>query len=374
MTAAITLAQSGINVLVLEARSYPHHKVCGEFLSPVCTDYLDSLGVLSTVQAVKPACISEVSVTSPRGISWNTSLPGTGIGISRYTLDQLLANHAQALGVCVHERTNVSTLHGDLRQGFTLTARSEGQEKLFHARTVIAAYGKRSNLDRTLNRSFLRKRDSFIGLKAHFYGPPLPRRIELHTFPGGYCGLSEIEDGRANVCLMVKQDVFQKVSEGSISTFISWMGQQNACLEQWLSEAEQVQQGWQSISQIPFSRKSTVEADVLMTGDAAGLIAPLAGDGMEMALRGGQMAAHFIRHFLNGDWSATTLSQRYTHEWQRTFAPRLRVARWLQTIVLNPPLAVLGLHLLNRLPGLGDFIVNHTRDTYGFYRKNRSVI
>jgi flavin-dependent dehydrogenase len=360
-SAAITLAQQGLKVLLIEAKIYPQHKVCGEFLSPACTQYLKDLDALRAVQAVKPAYISGVTITSPRGVCWNTTFSGMGIGISRYALDQILINRAQELGVRVLEGTTVSNIQGNLKQGFTLTARSSGRVQSFQAKTVIVAHGKRSNLDRAFNRSFLNRPSRFLGLKSHFYGPPIPQRVELHTFTGGYCGLSEVEAGRTNVCLLVKQEVFQEW--GNIDVFIRWMRQQNYFLDEWLSRAEQAEPEWHSISQIAFSRKSLVESDVLMTGDAARLIAPLAGDGMEMALRGGQIAAHAVNHFLDGRWTASELKRHYVVEWQQTFEARLRLARWLQTAVLNPALVTLGLYVLNSLPSLGEFIVKHTRDT-----------
>ncbi|GAB4508306.1 MAG: NAD(P)/FAD-dependent oxidoreductase [Anaerolineae bacterium] len=361
-SAAITLAQQGARVLLLEAKAYPHHKVCGEFLSPVCMGYLGRLGVQEAVEAVHPAAITATRITSPRGVIWNSALPGTGTGITRYTLDHLLADHAARLGVCVQEKTRVLTVEGDLTDGFTLTARSEGQEVEFQARTVIGAHGKRSTLDRTLARPFLNRQHPFIGLKAHFYGPPLHQRVELHTFPGGYCGISEVEEGQANVCLLVRQPVFQEAGAGDIERFITWMQAQNPHLARWLAQAERVEPKWLSISQVPFSSKRAVEGDILMTGDAAGLIAPLAGDGMEMALRGGEMAAVAVSRFLGDTWSAERLRRQYRAEWRRVFGRRLRLAHGLQAAILNPHVLAPGLHLLNRFPALGAFIVTHTRD------------
>lgn len=363
ISAAITLAKKGIRVLLIEAKTYPHQKVCGEFLSPACACFLDHLDVLHAVQAMRPAYISKVTLTTPKGVSWNNDFAGMGIGISRYTLDQLLVSHAQAAGVHVLQGTTVSRIEGNLREGFTLAARRHGKVDLFRSQTVIAAYGKRSRLDRSLNRSFWSRNHPFVALKSHFYGPPLPQRVEVHTFDGGYCGLSEVEARRTNVCLLVKQHVFERMAANNISVFIRWMRSQNTFLDWWLSQGEQAEQQWHSISQIAFARKSLVEGDVLMAGDAAGLIAPLAGDGMEMALHGGQMAAHAVNHFLEGRWSASAMKQHYSTEWHQTFKLRLRLAQWLQTVILNPPLATVGLHLLNHLPALGDFIVNHTRDT-----------
>ena len=119
---------------------------------------------------------------------------------------------------------------------------------------------------------------------------------------------------------------------------------------------------WLSISQIPFLRKSVIDHDVLMTGDAAGLIAPLAGDGMEMALRGGSMAAAAAMRYLSGEWTAAALRQRYSDQWQEAFAARLRLARALQWVMLRPKPLHFGLNALAAVPPLGNYLVRRTRD------------
>ena len=92
-----------------------------------------------------------------------------------------------------------------------VTVRRNGGRLEYRARAAIAAHGKRAALDRTLDRPFLRRRQPFVALKAHFRGPALPGRIQLHGFPGGYCGMSEVEEpGQANVCLLAHESVLRR--------------------------------------------------------------------------------------------------------------------------------------------------------------------
>lgn len=357
-SAAITLAQQGKQVALLESKGYPHHKVCGEFLSPECLHYLDDLGVMPALRELQPAPVHTVAISTPDGTRWETHLQG--LSISRYRLDHLLAEHVRSLGVDLQTNTTVTRIDGDLKGSFRLEARSTSGEAEFQAKAVIAAHGKRSGLDRALNRRFLNRQQPFTGLKAHFYGSPLSGRVELHTFPGGYCGLGEVEDGLTNVCLLVRTEVFQRV--GNIETFIAWMRAQNPQLERWFRTARLAGNGWRSISQIPFVTKSVVEGDILMAGDAAGLITPLTGDGMSMALRGGQMAAQFVCQYLDGQLNAEQLRQHYAVEWNRAFRTRLWLGRALQVFMFNPRVLAFGLRILNRIPAFGRYLVNETRD------------
>lgn len=359
-SAAVHLAARGKRVIVLEAKTYPHHKVCGEFLSPECATLLDELGLTETITAYHPKQIDIVRITAPDGTSWTTRLPGTAWGISRYVLDDALARHARACGVEISEQTVASAIDGDLENGFRVEGRLAGSSITIRARAVVGAHGKRSGVDRSLNRAFLRQPAPFIGLKSHLYGPPLPNRIELHVFPGGYCGFSEVENGGANVCLLVRQDVFHQ--HRSIPAFIEWMSTQNPHLGRWLSGAKSAGEDWLSIAQVSFARKPPIERDVLMAGDSAGLIAPLAGDGMAMALRGGELAATLLNRFLDGALSADGLRRGYTTAWEREFWGRLRLGRALQSLMLRPPALVWGLRLINHMPRIGQYLVNHTRD------------
>src|SRR3954471_22538156 len=97
-SAAITLAARGARVAVFESSRYPHHKVCGEFLSPECNHLLAVLGLADTIAAEHPAKLNVVRITAPNGTTWQTDLPGTGIGLRRYTLDAMMADRARSLG------------------------------------------------------------------------------------------------------------------------------------------------------------------------------------------------------------------------------------------------------------------------------------
>jgi menaquinone-9 beta-reductase len=359
-SAAVHLVKQGFQVVLFEAKSYPHHKVCGEFMSPECNALLDELCVLTQIKALQPASIHRARITVPGGTQWETELPGSAIGVSRYVLDELLANHASAMGVQVREGVSVEEVSGSLDEGFEIAI---SQARL-HSRVVIGAYGKRGKLDKTLERNFLSRSQPYIGLKTHMIGAPLPARVDLHSFPGGYCGMSEVENGRTNVCLLVRQEVFRHHSgEGSdkIEGFITWMQKQNPYLNEWLSGAERTEVEWMGIAQVPFVSKRAVVNDVLMAGDSAGLIAPLAGDGMAMALQGGKLAAEYTAHYLTGSLSAKALRQGYEKAWRQQFNGRLRLGRMLQAFMLRPPALTFGLRVIRTVPALGRYFVWNTR-------------
>ena len=114
--------------------------------------------------------------------------------------------------------------------------------------------------------------------------------------------------------------------------------------------------------QQPFGPKRVVVNEILMAGDSAGLITPLAGDGIGMALRGAQMAAERLLAFLAGRQTAAQACEGYARDWRRQFAGRVRLGRLLQVFMLRPRLLGFGLRVLNVAPGMGEFVVTHTRE------------
>jgi flavin-dependent dehydrogenase len=362
-SAAIHLARAGARVVLYEAQTYPHDKVCGEFLSPECAGLLASLGLAAEIQAFAPVPIHSACITAPDGINWETPLPAAGIGLSRRTLDAALAQAAERLGVDVRPDTNVIGVEGDLRSGFQVRTRQAGRG--VPAQAVIAAHGKRSSIDRVLNRPFMRREHPFMGLKTHFKALPGRGRVELYGLPGGYCGVSCLEGGTSVVSVLVDAAIFQKASaqsdQDAPEAFYRWMRAQNPQLSGRLAGAEQVDESWQAIAQVAFDQKSAVEGDILMAGDAAGLIAPLAGDGIAMALRSGELAAQHLSRFLTGRASAGQLLHGYACAWQGEFGRRLRLARFLQAFLLRPRLLSPGLRLAAMIPALGRALVRGTR-------------
>lgn len=370
-SAAIKLAGRGIRVALFEARTFPHDKLCGEFLSPECKGLLGELGLIDTLLAMNPARINSARITAPDGESWQTGLPGEAWGLSRNWLDAGLARHAQSRGVDLWEGHTVKNIAGNLAEGFQIEGHSPERRFRVLSRTVIGAFGKRSALDRALGRDFIATSQPFLALKAHFEGPALSDRVELHAFPGGYCGISAIEDDTKTVCMLVHLPVFQQicgVRGYAVEKFIEWIQTQNDHLRAWFAAARMIQTDWISISQVPFVSKQVVVNDIPMIGDSAALIAPLLGDGIAVALEGGIMLADYVAEYLNGVISAQALKSLYRAAWGRKFSGRLRLGRLLQSIMLRPDWISSGLRLLKWMPGIGSYLVQNTRgfDDYKF--------
>ncbi|HEV7780240.1 MAG TPA: FAD-dependent monooxygenase [Chitinophagaceae bacterium] len=353
---SIQLARQGYSVILYEKEQYPFHKVCGEYISLESWDFLIDLGV--DLDGMKVPVITELEVSAPNGRSLKHTLPLGGFGISRYCLDQALAKLAVKAGVVLKENTKLNDILFDGNE-FMLEAASSGSR----ARIACAAYGKRSNIDIKWKRKFSsaskNKLNNYIGVKYHIKGTFPANTIALHNFKNGYCGIVKIEDDRYNLCYLTTADNLQKAN-GDIRLMEQTILSQNPHLREIFADNQFTSASPLTISQISFGKKSQVEDHVLMLGDAAGMITPLCGNGMSMALHGSKIAAAQIRNFLQGNITREKMEKRYVFQWQRQFAGRLRTGRRIQRLFGKNRLTALFLKLVKPFPGLVDWLVRKT--------------
>ena len=122
-----------------------------------------------------------------------------------------------------------------------------------------------------------------------------------------------------------------------------------------------MQQGFPiTIAQVSFAKKTQVENGVLLLGDAGGMIAPLCGNGMSMALHASKIAAAIIPQYLQGRMTQAQLEARYQRLWRRTFAPRLAAGRLLQHFFGSEALSNLFVQTFRTLPFLASATIKKT--------------
>ncbi len=351
-SAAIQLAQKGLSVLLLEQQRYPAHKLCGEFLSVEVLENFARLGVGEAIAAAQPHQIRNSLLTTCSGARFEHPLPGVALGLSRYQLDLLLFERALAAGAICHDGTTVKGIEGDFAQGFSV-ATSRGE---FRSRMVLAAHGKRSTLDQKLNRRFVQKKSPWVAFKAHCEGLTLPGMIELHSFPGGYCGLSMIETGQVNLCWIGHERVLQGSTDRNLPDALY----ENPALRDRLKPLRIVPTVRHRLGQISFAMKGNFEGDICAIGDTAGMITPLCGDGMAMALRSAELAVPLAIDYLSGG-SAREFKRQYAQDWRREFRLRLQLGRLVHGGFVRPGLAEVCVGVCRGLPEVGNWLIRNTR-------------
>lgn len=363
----IQSARAGYKTILFEKEKYPFHKVCGEYISLESWNFLEELGV--PLSQMDLPIIRRVLVTAPNGKMLEQDLPLGGFGISRYKLDSMMATIARENGVRIKEETKVNDVSFEKEMtglpsgGFNVYPASGGTMLKIQSNVAAGTFGKRSNLDLKWKRKFAlqkpTKLNNFIAVKYHIDVHWPGDLIALHNFKNGYCGISQIEDGKYCLCYLTTAKNLE-LSHHSIHEMEKKILCENPHLKKIFTEAEILYGSPVTISQVSFAGKSQVHDHLLMVGDAAGMITPLCGNGMSMALHGSKIAFQQIDLFLQNKIPRWQMEQDYTNNWQKEFGKRLRAGRMIQRFFGNPFLSNLLISSLKAFPIVSRKLISTT--------------
>ena len=352
LSSAIHLSKENLNVLVIEKNSYPKHKVCGEYISNEVLPYLGYLDI--DVFKLGAKKIDKFQLSTTKGQLISADLPLGGFGVSRYCLDEALANKAIENGVDMLQDT-VENIQFSNDQ-FSVDTKSA---KTFEAKIVIGAYGKRANLDVKLERKFIKTKSPYLAVKTHVKGDFPNDLVALHNFEGGYCGVSKVENDSINLCYITNFKSFKKYKD--INEFQEQVVFKNEHLKAIFSETTPVFEKPLTISQISFEDKKPVENHIIMCGDTAALIHPLCGNGMSMAIRSAQIASDLIIEFFNSETpNRETLEKQYLREWNAAFKSRLKTGHVVANFFNQPQISEVMMQALKWFPGILPSIIKRT--------------
>jgi flavin-dependent dehydrogenase len=319
---SIRLARQNISCLVIEKNKYPFHRVCGEYISNETIPFLKSEDLYP--DQLKPVQINEFQLSSVTGKTTRLPLDLGGFGISRFAFDNFLFEKALNSGVEFLQETEVQSVSNNM-EGFEIKT----SDSTHLAQIVVGAFGKRSKLDAGLNRKFFKKKSPYVGVKYHVRTQHPSNLIALHNFRGGYCGISNVEDGKTNLCYLTHRNNLKKIK--SIKEMEEKVLYQNPFLCEIFSESEFLFDKPETISEISFETKEPVWNHILMTGDAAGMIAPLCGNGMAMAIHSAKILSELItKHLQSKTLNQALLEKEYEHAWNTAFVNRLWMGRLIQ--------------------------------------------
>lgn len=352
LSASIHLAKEGVQVMLIEKNDYPKHKVCGEYISNEVLPYLKYLGLNPFDFGAKK--ITEFELTTRANKAIKATLPLGGFGMSRYQMDYQLYKLAQANGVKILKDLVINIEF--LNDSFEVQTKKSG---VYNSEIVIGAFGKRSNLDMEMQRDFIKRKSPYLGVKIHVSGDFPEEKVALHNFKGGYCGVSKVENDHINLCYITSFESFKKYKD--IEGFQENVLYKNEALQTIFKGTEPQFNQPLSISQISFETKAAVDKHIIMCGDSAGMIHPLCGNGMGMAIRSAQLASGCIIDYIQGKISTrSSLEKAYIKKWKSTFSFRLKVGHAIAFLFRQDSLAVIMLNILSVFPFLIPQIIKMT--------------
>lgn len=347
--AGLRLAQAGRDVVLIEKERGAHAKVCGEFLSPEAIGYLRAAGVEPL--ELGAASIHGLRVAVGRRCV-QVDLPFPALSLSRGVLDEALLARAGESGCRVERGIGVDGL---LRSDGGWRVRlADGAQR--QAASVFLATGKHDL------RGWVRgagRQNDLVGFKLHWeltqaQTAALRGWMELFLFSGGYGGLSLVENGIANLCLVVRRGELQRL--GRWDRLLDRLLDGNDLVRERLDGACAIWDRPLAISGIPYGylvQRETARDGLWRLGDQAAVIPSFTGDGMSIALHSAALA---VGAFLQGE-PATGYEDRLA----RDLRGGMDLATWLSQLMVTAAgrrIAPAGLALV---PGVLGAIARKTR-------------
>ncbi len=343
-SAAITAARLGARVVLFEAKGFPRHKVCGEFVSAEALDVLADLlsGPPDGSLLVESAQVLRRTRLFLGSRVIDAPLSPPAVSITRYELDAALWQAADAAGVDTRANYEVSAIDGD---GPFAVQTSAGA---YEAKALAMAAGRWSQF--TPDRA-VAPGPKWIGVKAHFREIDPNPSTDLYFFENGYCGVQPIAKDTVNACAMVRSDRATSLPEAF------------ALHPKLARRAAAWKPLMQPVSTAPliYRQPRPVRGNMIFAGDAAAFIDPFVGDGISIALRSGRVAAQCLSTFLFEKKTLAESIRQYERRYAEQFAPLLSAASRARSLLELPMLPRAAAFELLRIPGLMPFVIRKTR-------------
>ena len=283
---AAQLKRSRENVLLIDRRTLPFHKLCGCCLSPQATTELLKLGIDFGASGVSSEPLERCTFRSS-GHSLQYNLSHMAV-MSRERLDAQLIEHAMNCGVQYQGGTTIKQIKWEqvehlrlLRAESSFSTRSD--PVTIRARSVIDASGLPSTRRKNRKNKFFAPR---IGLGAVLRDDRFPLdkgHLTMLVAPGGYCGVVRLE----NNCI----DIAAALDTPTLQGRQPWQAIE-AIFKHTSYEPPDGLADANFVGKSALTRRSSLyDQRCFRVGDAAGYVEPLTGEGIGWALRGARELA-----------------------------------------------------------------------------------
>ncbi|MCX6120693.1 MAG: FAD-dependent monooxygenase [Ignavibacteriales bacterium] len=362
-TAANYLARAKFRTCIIERKSFPRETICGEFLSGEVTEILHELDLIKQFQLLRPNTLTAFRYSPEHSRSFRSALLFTAYTMKRGKFDAFLLDNARKAGAVVYQPATVEQLIKNGAQ-YQIALSIDGKQEQITARYVIGAYGKNSPLDKTLQRDFLGSKSRLNGVKFH-----VPKRfmqnipdheIQIYTAQDMYCGVNAVDEETVTVCFLERHAPGGVPARERIIELIK-LNKQFAEIVSGDFETSIESFPFYGTGDIYFGKKNIVENGIFMIGDASRVIAPLAGDGIGMAMQSAKVLASVIEEGRKKVMNDDTLAGIYQAKWNIHFRRRLYIAQRIQTMLLSQFGKKASEALLGGFPSLLSAAIEQTR-------------
>ena len=363
-TTALYLSELGFNITLIEKKIFPREVLCGEFLSKEVTDVLKELNIFNDFLSLNPNKLNSFRAVDESGIELNSNLNFDAYALKRSVFDLFLLNKARDKNVKVIQPAEViSTTKSDC-EFISVIEENNGNKLQIKSKLVIGAYGKQNILDKKLGRDFVNKKSNLNGVKFHLPTNLLKKQFEdeirIYTDEELYCGMNQVSDTEMTVCFLENRKQSKIPSRERLIEVIK----SNNLFKKVVSEDAIDFIKTTNIygtGNIYFGKREVVENGIIMVGDAARVISPLAGDGIGMAMESAKLLYSVFSKY-NPD-NIDKIYSDYVTQYEKIFSKRLKTAKIIQGIILNRKSRRLGFGLAKNYPSLLPYLIKFTRNS-----------
>jgi geranylgeranyl reductase family protein len=316
---AYYLARGGFKVLLLDKAAFPRDKTCGDALTPRAIRELQNIGI-SALELPKAWRVGVADVVAPNGKRVSVPLPKRSDWpdfmaiVPRLVLDDVIRQRALGAGAGFESPVHVDSIQPS-RSGVRLGGRRGKHSFTLQAQAVVLATGANTNL---LIQSGVLHHQPRIALAARAYfediqglGAPDHLQFRFDGLPlPGYGWIFPLSESSANIGLglapisTLRQKLHppQKPRQALVP-FLKTPGLQAS-----LGRARRLGPIQSFPIRMDFPHAPTYGERLLLVGEAAGLVNPLSGDGIDFALESGRLAAsQLAQAFAGNDLSKQAL-------------------------------------------------------------------
>jgi len=361
---AIKLSELGFDVCLIEKKKFPRETLCGEFLSKEVILNLKQLGLYDEFISLNPNPINRFRLINNDGKEISTKLNFTAFGLRRSVFDNFLISAAIRKGIKVIQPAEVKMIKRE-EDVFALYVKdNNAKEVIVKSKYVIAAYGKHNILDKSLKRNFANIKSSLNGVKFHFDSMLLnefkKEEISIYLGNGIYCGVNAVDADKVTICFLEKRKNKEITSRENLLKFISGNEKFNKIFKPGYKELIMSNPVW-GTGDIFFGKRKAVEKGIFMIGDAAGVIAPITGDGMGMAFQSANIISQVLFDARCCNISTPHAEEIYQIRWDSLFKSRLQSSHIIQSVIMRNYGRILSMNFLCKFPQILPYFVSITR-------------
>ncbi|VVB98975.1 Digeranylgeranylglycerophospholipid reductase [uncultured archaeon] len=319
-SAASFLGMKGKKVLLLDKEKWPRDKTCGDALSGKSIEILKELGLTSQLEKADHGIVTGLTFSSANSVVVKIPFAASAEDISKgYVARRMVSDFIMWQNAKKHadaqEGMNVVGVVKEGEKIVGVKARdSSGKEHEFRAKLVIGADGASSLIAREVRGADIDPNHTCVAYRAYYSGVKgMDGTLEIHfvkSIMPGYFWIFPLENGLANVGVGMLMSDMKKNNVNLQKAMLDAI-EQNPLFKERFAGSKLVSpiKAWS----LPFgSKKRKVHADnVMLVGDAAGLVDPFSGEGQGNALLSGKFAAQAAIEALEADDTSEKFLARY---------------------------------------------------------------